>query len=98
MRRSERSPYARVATEADKQAWLSVFAPVALVGFVQITDPPSGVVHWAAVVRSRGIRKKHTLHRLCDCHWRCESQRPTPTVEVSCMTCVVRIERGPREF
>jgi hypothetical protein len=93
MKRSERSPYARVATEADKQAWLSVFAPIALVGFVQATE--SGVTHWAAVIRNRRVGRstKHALHRLCD---RREITGPTPAVEVSCITCIVRIEKGPR--
>lgn len=89
MKRSERSPYTRLATDADKQAWVWCFAPVALVGFVQVIE--SGIAHWAAVIRSRSVRKRYTLHRLCD---RREVHGPTPTVEVNCMTCVVKIERG----
>ncbi len=95
MRRSERSPYTRIATDADKQTWLSVYAPIALVGFVQVTE--SDVTHWAAVIRNPrfGRSMRHTLHRLCDRH---EVTGPTPAVEVNCMTCIVRIGKGPRGF
>lgn len=93
MRGSKRSPYTRLATDADKQAWVSCFAPIALVGFVPVIE--AGIAHWAAVVRNRNVAtcKRHTLHRLCD---RRKVKKPTPMVEVNCMTCVVRIERGFR--
>lgn len=93
MKKAERSLYTRLATDADKQAWRGIFTPSALIGFVQVTE--SNVTHWAAIVRSGDIRKKHTLHGLCD---RRVTGKPTPAAEVSCMTCIVRIERGPREL
>lgn len=93
MKKFKRSPYTRLATDADKRAWVSCFAPIALVGFVPVTE--AGITHWAAVVWNRYVdtRTRHTLHRLCD---RREVKEPTPMVEVNCMTCVVRIERGFR--
>lgn len=94
MKRSKRSPYTRIATDADKQRWKRVFAPIALIGFVPVAER-SNVVHWAAIVRSQGIRTKHTLHGLCDCR---VVANPTPTAEVNCMTCIVRIEQGPSDI
>lgn len=91
MRRHERSPYTRVATDADKRIWSDVFAPIALVGFVPVVE--SGVTHWAAIVRNRGIRGKHVRYGLCN---HSTNARPAPADEVDCMTCIVRIEKGPR--
>jgi ribosomal protein RSM22 (predicted rRNA methylase) len=91
MKKSERSPYSRLATDEDKQIWLSVYAPMALVGFVQVTE--SGVTHWAAVVRNRGIRNGHVRYGLCNSS---VNAKATPTIEVNCMTCIVRAAQGPR--
>ena len=91
MKKSKRLPYTRLATDDDKQAWCTVFAPLALMGFVQVTE--SGVTHWAAVVRNAGIIRRHTLHGLCSC---LKIAEVTQNIEVNCMTCIVRIARGPR--
>lgn len=93
MRKHERSPYARLATDEDKRAWLSVYAPIALVGFVQVVNP--SMTHWAAVIRNRrvGLRTRHVLHGLCGIEM---TGRPTPGAEVDCMTCIVRNANGPR--
>lgn len=91
MKKHRRVPYARVATDEDKRLWNSVFASVALVGFVQVME--MGITHWAAIVRHGGILKRHTLHGLCG---RDMVERPTPGAEVNCMTCIVRNANGPR--
>ncbi len=93
MKKSQRSPYTRLATSADKQTWSRYF-PAGLVGFVPITDKLSGIVHWAVVSRYLGINNKHILHCLCNYSW-LGSGKETPTATVSCMTCIIRIERGP---
>jgi hypothetical protein len=94
VKRSERSPYSRLATDADKQTWSEYVSPKLFVGFVQVTE--SDITHWGAVIRTLGIRNKHTLHRLCD-HLHL-MKKATPGVEVSCMTCIVRIENGPHRI
>lgn len=91
MKRRNRLPYARLATDEDKRIWLAVYAPIALVGFVQVTK--AGVTHWAAIIRTPGLRKRHTLHGLCG---RDMTEKPTPNAEVDCMTCIVRNANGPR--
>lgn len=96
MKKSKRPLYTRLATEEDKRVWLSVYAPIAFIGFVRVTE--SNTTHWAALIWNQHIggRTKYTLRLLCDCHKSAESTQCSDLwIDVNCMTCIVRIEKGP---
>lgn len=98
MKKHNRVPYKRIATDEDKRIWSRIFAPFALVGFVPVTE--SDVVHWAAIMRNTGIVTSHVLYIICAVNDSYSAKRtlekPTSTADVNCMTCLVRAEKGPR--